>query len=78
MTPCPKIVTHESADAPPAHRFVAGFYTATGERLPMLFHAPEKDAAINAAAHWWADQQARLAKDAANRAARSARMRKDG
>jgi hypothetical protein len=42
----------------------------------MVFNAPDREAAISAASGWWANEQARLAKGAANAAARSARMRR--
>ena len=76
MSSCPRIVVHESADAPPAHRFLASFYTPKGDALPIVFYAPEREAVIRAASRWWADEQARLARSTANAAAQSARMRK--
>jgi hypothetical protein len=76
MSTCPRIVVYESADAPPAHRFLSCFYTPAGKALPMVFNAPDREAAISAASCWWANEQARLAKGAANAAARSARMRR--
>ena len=71
---CPRIVVHESSDAPPAHRFLGSFFTAT-QRLPILFNGTTRDGVIDAMRKFWADEQAKNAEIAANRAARSAKMR---
>jgi hypothetical protein len=82
--PCPRIVVHQSSDAPDGHEFMASLYLPTTRksehvgwaRLPTLFIGRTREGAIDAAASFWREQQEKLAAKAASAAARSAKMRK--
>lgn len=54
-----RIVTHQSKDAPPRHAWIAAFYTAADERLPMPFFGPTREIAIARAEAWLAAEQAK-------------------
>lgn len=75
MTPTPRIVIHESGDAPTGHRFVGGLYLGN-KRLPIIFANDDRSQLIETMRAFIEEDGAKAAKRRASLAAHSARMRK--
>jgi hypothetical protein len=86
MKPCPEIHVFHSTTAPAREAFIAFFYRPTRpdldkgipagqRRLDMIFTGRTKDSATANAKSWWAEQQAKAAKEKADAAQRAANMK---
>lgn len=75
MTDSPQIITYVSDDASEGQRWLA-FYHGGKKHLPMYFAGPTRENVLERAQAFWAEQQAKLAREAELSTERSERLKR--